>query len=46
MLKPSTVNSSPDGQIPVRLPYSAGELQSNAEAPSQTLVNLKVWWDN
>jgi hypothetical protein len=46
LLQPATVNSSPDGQIPVRLPYSASELQSNSEAPSQTLVNLKVWWDN
>lgn len=46
LLQPATVNSSPDGQIPVRLPYSATELQSNSEAPSQTLVNLKVWWDN
>lgn len=46
MLQPATINSSPDGQIPVRLPYSATELQSNSEAPAQTLVNLKVWWDN
>ena len=44
-LDPATVNTSPDGQIPVRLPYSNAETAANVNAPAQPLINAKVWWD-
>jgi hypothetical protein len=44
-LDPATVNTSPDGLIPRRLPYSVNELNSNANAPDQVLMNQPVWWD-
>jgi hypothetical protein len=45
-LDPATINSSPNGEIPRRLPYSAIELTSNRNAPAtQVLVSERVWWD-
>lgn len=42
----STINpGAPNGQIPVRLPYSSRETQVNDAAPPQPQLNVPVWWD-